>query len=79
MDLEQRVDSLEKDMRDIKVSLAEIKTELPHLATREMVSQATNKIMGVIFALTIALIANFVAPYLHDHENTKTTSQLQQE
>lgn len=52
MNMEQRLDNLENNMREIRrdvsnlqISLAEIKIKLSHLATKEMLAQSEAKLI----------------------------------
>lgn len=60
MNLEQRVDRLDQDVRDMRLDLAEIKGQLPHLATKAEVVGSRNTIIYWLIGL-------FVATGLYNH------------
>lgn len=55
MTLEQKVDNLDKDVRDMRLELAEMKGQIPHLATKAELSAATAKIVFWIVGVAIVL------------------------
>lgn len=83
MNLEQRVDNLDQDVRDMRIDLAEIKGQLPHLSTkaelaevRAEISRSSNKILVWIVGTAIALGAfNWITTSFHHYQNLPAVQQ----